>query len=175
MSDRPRSVLQYFAWPSYFVALLLVVLPLADLVTNVLPVRVSAMEWRYGTLGLLSGFTLTPLLGIALAVVLAGLLDHRLLQRIIGFLNLLGAVLLVILIVLFALDWLQLRASVEPDPQHAMDIGALKALVKHLLVAIALGWLGIAGLRATRGGAASRRRTAAPLIREPEGGGPAKQ
>jgi len=172
MADRPRSVLQFFAWPNYFVALLLIVLPFVDLVTNVWPVRLSALEWRYGTLGLLSGFTVTPLLGIVLAIASAALLDHRLLQRIIGFLNLLGAVALLVVVVLFALDWLQLRASVEPDPRRGMDIGAVKALAKHLLVAAALGWLGIAGVRATRGEAGSRgRRAPTPLMREPEGGG----
>jgi hypothetical protein len=169
MSDRSRSVLQYLAWPNYFVALLLIALPFVDLVTNVWPVRISALEWRYGTLGLLSGFTLTPLLGIVLAIASAAVLEHRLMQRIIASLNLIGAVLLAVIIVLFALDWLQLRASVQPDPRRGMDVGAAKALAKHALVVIALGWLGIAGIRATRAEARARR-APAPLVREPQGG-----
>jgi hypothetical protein len=169
MSDRPTSVLQRFAWPNYFVALLLIVLPFVDLVTNVWPVRVGALEWRYGTLGLLSGFTLTPLLGIVLATASAALLDHRVMQRVIGVLNLLGAVALAVVVVLFALDWLQMRASIQPPQRHGMDIGSLKALAKHVLVAVALGWLGIAGLRATRRQAGARsRRSPTPLVHEPQ-------
>jgi hypothetical protein len=171
MPDRRRSVLQHLAWPNYFVALILIVLPFVDLLTNVWPVRVSALEWRYGTLGLLSAFTLTPLLGIVLAVASAAVLDHRVVQRILGIMNLLGAVALVVVVVLFALDWLQMRPSIEPDPRRSMDVGAVKALAKHALVAVALGWLGIAGLRATRRERGDRGgRAPAPLIREPQAG-----
>jgi hypothetical protein len=77
MSDRAVAELKAFAWPAYCVAVLLVVTPLVDLVANVWPPRLSAVEWRFGTFGLLSGFLLTPLLGMVLATAAAALLEHR--------------------------------------------------------------------------------------------------
>ena len=168
MSDRPRGALQRFAWPNYLVAILLILLPLLDLVTNVWPVRPGTLEWRYGTLGLLSGFTLTPLLGMVLATASAALLDHRVVQRAIGIVNLLAAVAFAVVVVLFALDWLQMRAAVQAAQRQSMDVGALKALAKHVLVGLALGWLGIVGLRASRREpGAGRRRSATSLMHEP--------
>ena len=48
---------------TYFIALLLVVLPVLDFATNVWPFQPGLAVWRYGSVGLFSGYMLTPLLG----------------------------------------------------------------------------------------------------------------
>lgn len=164
MSDRPLTTLRAFAWPGYFAALLLVAFPLADLVTNVWPLQLGNVQWRYGGLGLLSGFFLTPVLGMLLAVGVAILLEHRVVLRGLSLANLLGGVLLAGSVVLFGLDWLQMRPTMSDEARRAMDIGSLKALVKFAAAALLVGWMGVVGFRASR-----RRSHRAPgkLVREP--------
>jgi len=168
MSDRAVAELKAFAWPAYCVALLLVVTPLVDLVANVWPPRLGAVEWRFGTFGLLSGFLLTPLLGMVLATGAAALLEHRGAQRTFALLDLAGAALLMIAAVMLSLDWLQMRASIDPATRPAIDIGSVKSIAKHLGVTVALGWLGGVGWRASRPTAQLRSHQPAPMFR-PEG------
>lgn len=162
--------LRRLAWPGYLFALLLVVFPLGDLVVNVWPPRVDELQWRYGTLGLLSGFWLTPLFGLALAAVCASLLEHRRTQRTLAILSLVAVFVLSGLGVLFTLDWLQLRPSIPAEGKASMDVGSVKALVKHGGVAVLLAWFGIAGWRASRPDPRNRPPTA-PLVREARAAG----
>jgi len=165
--DRAVSALRIMAWPVYAAGFLTIVLPLADLLASVWPLRVGQVEWRFGTLGQLSGVTLTPVLGMILCMTAAALLEHRVMQRILAVVNVLVAVLLFAFIVIFAFDWLQYRAAAPPEARTGMDVGSIKAIIKHALVAVAFLWLGFAGWRAgrDRGGHRERRQTA-PLVRE---------
>jgi hypothetical protein len=165
MSDRASAELKAFAWPAYFVAALLVVTPLVDLVANVWPPRPGAVEWRFGTLGLLSGFLLTPLLGMVLATAAAALLEQRGAQRVLALLDLTGAALLLLVGATLSLDWLQMRASIDPATRPAIDIGSGKSIAKHVGVAIALAWLGVVGWRASRPSAHPRSHQPAPMFR----------
>lgn len=171
MSDHEHALanLRTIAWPVYVAGGLTLLLPLVDLLASVWPPRVGQVEWRFGTLGLLSGFTLTPLLGLIMCMAAAALLEHRVVQRILAVLSILCAVLLFAVIVIFAFDWLQFRASAPADARAGMDVGSVKAIVKHAVVGVAFLWLGFAGWRAGRRHGGSRaRRPAAPLIREPD-------
>jgi len=146
----------------------MVALPLADLASNVWPPRLGQVEWRFGTLGLMAGFLLTPVLGVFMIAASAALLDHRVVQRILAILNIVAAITMIGLMVIFALDWLQFRATIPPDGQGTMDVGSGKALVKDALVALVLLWAGIVGWRISRqhGSARGRHRSSPPLIRE---------
>jgi hypothetical protein len=166
MSDeRPLSDLRTLAWPIYVAGALTLVLPLADLLASVWPIRVGQLEWRFGTIGLLSGFTLSPVLGLIMGMTAAAVLEHRVVQRVFATVAMLGAVLLIGLTVIFAFDWLQYRAAAPEEAKSPMDTGSIKAIVKHVLVAGCLIWLGIAGWRAGRSHHRGRH-TQPPLIRD---------
>lgn len=154
------------AWPLYAVAVLMIVLPLGDLGASVWPPHLMQLQWRFGTFGLASGFLLTPLFGIVILVVAAAILQHRVVQRFVAVLNILGAAFLAAVLVIFALDWLQFRAGAPADARATMDLGSIKALIKDLLVACTLVWLGIAGWRAGHGQHRSRH-SKPPLVRKP--------
>jgi hypothetical protein len=167
--DRAHADLRTIAWPVYFAGALTLVLPLVDLLASVWPPRLGQVEWRFGTLGLLSGFTLSPLLGLIMCMAAAAVLEHRIVQRALAAVSMLGAVLLLAIVVIFALDWLQFRAAAPEDARRGMDIGSTKAILKHAIVAAAFLWLGFAGWRAGRGqGGRRERRQPTPLIREPD-------
>jgi hypothetical protein len=167
MRDDGRSLsnLRTLAWPVYLAGVLTLVLPLADLLASVWPIRVGQLEWRFGTIGLLSGFTLSPMLGLIMCMAAAAVLEHRVVQRVFAAVGMLGAVLLLGMTVVFAFDWLQYRAAAPAEARPAMDTGSIKAIVKHLLVAASLIWLAIAGWQAGRR-AHRARHAQPPLVRD---------
>ena len=67
MADR-RSGEDHIGRALVATGLLMVFVSLLDLGSNLWPFFPSAVEWRYGAVGILSGFTVTPLLGIVLMV-----------------------------------------------------------------------------------------------------------
>jgi len=138
--------LERIAGAGYFLALLLIATPAVDYATNITPWRPASVDWRYAAAGLLSGFLLTPLLGMALASLLAATGQRRG-RLVVGAVNVVCAAGLVILIPLYALDFLQVRASVPAADLESFTLGGVKALAKHVTAAIAFLWLGIALLR----------------------------
>jgi hypothetical protein len=149
--------------------MLFVVLPALDFVTNVWPLHVGDLQWRYGTVGLLSGFLLTPLLGVLLATLVAAVLRHALLQRLLAVLDLVAAALLLLGCALFLLDALQYRGNVPAEAKATFDVGTGKALLKHFTGAGVLAWLGVVGWKAARAARLGQARdTAAPLLVRPE-------
>lgn len=162
MADRLPLSMRTLARPTYVIAGLLVVLPMLDLVVNVWPIRPGDVQWRYGTLGLLSGFLLTPLLGIVLAYAAAVVLEHRAVIRALAVLSLAVAVGLVVGALLFVLDALQFRSQAPPEALATFDRGMIKAFVKHLVVAGSVGWLGLVGMR---GSSTGPKRRPTPVIR----------
>jgi hypothetical protein len=136
------------AAPLYLIAFLLVATPLVDYTMNIAPFRFGDVGWRYGVVGLLSGFLLTPLLGCALAAAVASLARQPRMVVAVAALNVLGGGLLLVALLLFALDALQIRNITAPAQLDIFDKAVGRAMLKHLSTSAALLWLGIGGLRA---------------------------
>lgn len=150
--------------PLYFVALLLVATPLVDFLTSVLPLRPGNIEWRFATVGLLSGFVLTPLLGIILAMLVASWAGHQRFHRIVAIVNGVIAALLVVTLLMFLLDIVQLRSVVQAEQKAAFEGSAVKAVIKHLTFVVATAWLAVGGYRSSRWSMPEPRRQAAAVI-----------
>lgn len=136
--------------PLYVLAFLLVATPALDFVTSIVPLRVSDIEWRFASVGLLSGFLLTPLLGVGLAMGVAAYASHQRFQRIMAIANLVIAACFVALLLFFLLDIFQLRNVVQAEAQQAFESAASKAVVKHLTFVVALGFMGLRGFRMSK-------------------------
>jgi hypothetical protein len=128
--------------PLYVVAGLLFLMPTIDFVMSIGAAQFASVQWRFATVGLLSGYTLTPVLGLALALGVAGMARHAAVQRVLVVVCLSMAVLLVVLSLSFVLDVLQLRATIPADGRPAFQSASIRALVKHVLAAFAFGYLG---------------------------------
>ena len=150
--------------PLYLIALLLVGIPALDFVTGVLPLRLDDIQWRFATVGLLSGFLLTPLMGIAFALVVSSYSDHITLQRIIAIVCAVLAVLLALMLVLFVLDAIQLRAAVNAEARDSFRSATLKALFKHASVITVLAVTAIRVLRSVRPRRAAERTGPATIV-----------
>ena len=110
------------------------------------------MQWRYGSVGLFSGFLLTPLLAVLIAGAVSTFAEHRRVSRVLAILNIVVAVLLILAMAAFALDAFQMRHTV-PDVKEArwtFDVAAIKATAKYLLAAAVLFWLAKAELGAAK-------------------------
>lgn len=164
MTSRPFDSAEPLVGPIYLIAALLVLTPVMDFATSVLPLRVDNIEWRFATVGLLSGFLLTPLLGLAIAYAVASWADHAAVLRILGILSLVVTGLFVVLLVFFGLDIVQLRSAVQDQARPQFQAAAAKAVVKHVCFIIALGWLGFRGLRAARWALPLHKRQASSSI-----------
>lgn len=167
MSSRQLEAVEALTAPLYFVAFLLVATPVLDFVSGVLPLRPANIEWRFASVGLLSGFLLTPLLGIILAMTVAAIAEHATFQRILAFANLAVTALFAILLVAFVLDIVQLRSVVQAEAKAQFQSAAWKAVVKYLAFLMALTWLALRGLKVrSTAPAAPRRKQAAVILGE---------
>ncbi len=136
---------------AYCVGALLIVVSLFDYAVGVWPFAPNQIEWRYGAVGLLAGYTLTPLLGGLILSVAAATAGHRVALRGLGIWHLVVALGLVLLIGSFSLDALQVRRDTDAQSRLVTEVGSARAAVKLLLTAIGAAWLGIAALRQARG------------------------
>lgn len=143
-----RSDVERRAWSSvYLLAALLVLEPMGDLLSQVLPLQPSVLAWRFGFLGFFANNLLTPLLGATLAMVAAAYLGHGRALRVFSILSLVVAVVLVVALGGFTLDALQLRRSVQPAMASRYDAGAAIAVAKYLAAIVGFAVLARTRLR----------------------------
>lgn len=134
----------------YFFMFVLVFWPAADLLTNAWPTQFGNVQWRYGFMGLMGGFLHTPILGITIAMIVAFVLGHTRMLRVLSGLSLAGAVLLGLVLVFFPLDVIQVRSVRPPAQSTPFLAGALIAELKHLTSFVALLLIGLGGWRTAR-------------------------
>ena len=130
------------AGPLYVVAALLVVIPLVDFVLSVPSAELSNVQWRFAAVGLLSGYTVTPILGLAMAFVIAAVLKQYGVQRLLVAASFSFGAILMALSAGFLLDMLQLRNSVPLDGRAAFQSAWIRAIIKLVLSTIALLYMG---------------------------------
>jgi len=167
MEPDSLDTLTILRWPVYFIAAGLIISPLFDFVTSVLPLQLWDMHWRFATVALFSGFLLTPLLGVVLISLVAALVGDRIIQRVLAVLCLTATVVLLGLMVLYALDVIQIRHNLPAGDRLPFDMATLRASVHYFFLMLALLFLGIAGVRASRARKsqrASRHGDVAPLF-----------
>ena len=142
-------------WAIYAVALILLVSPLVDLVGAVWPPRLGEVSWRFGAFGLATSALVSPILGLAMLKIGGVLLEHRRFVRAVAAVDLILLLLLLVGLAFFALDFLQLRATLAAPSLAQYDMAGFKAGVNGVLELIVLAWMGVAGLRASSSGKGS--------------------
>lgn len=151
------------AVPAFLVSLALILMPLGDVFTTLFPWRLMDARWRFGAVGLVSNAMLLPVAGLLIAYVTATVFNYWTLRRVLGVLSLLGALMCVVALGLFALDALQTRAAVVPQMRLSFTVATLAAAIKTLIATTSLVAIGIAAIRGRRSSGVVKDR-GVPLI-----------
>lgn len=134
----------------YPVAAMIALVPAIEVGAGSWPFQPGELSWRFGVGGLVLKTLVTPLLGILLAMLAGVALEHRRTVRTLATLCLLIAVGGVVVAAMFSMDFLQLRAMVDPRMRSQMTTAAGTALLMAALIIPSAAALGLAGWRATR-------------------------
>ena len=138
------------AWPNYFIAASLVVVPLYDMLTTILPTHMAEARWRYGAFGLISAAFLLPTVGFGVAFWTANFFAHRRFQRVLASVALIIVVVVLVLMGLFVLDVLQVRSAFAPRALTAFKVATASAFIKGLLLIIPMTGMAVSAFRAPK-------------------------
>ena len=150
MSPNPGRTSALFIAGAYFFLLTLVFWPVVDLVSTVYPFRMGDPNWRYGFMGLMAAYLSTPILGIFLGMGLSYVMGHKNTLRFLSVFSVLGFVVLIVVLILFPLDAIQVRSITPEEQRSAFQIGAALAELKHLTAAVVLALLGFGAWRTAK-------------------------
>lgn len=152
----------------YLISALLILLPIVDFVTSIVPFLPGSTKWRFASSAVFAGSLLIPLIGVALAMMVAGLMNHRFVLRWTGILSFLAAVGLVAVCALLALDIIELRSSAESEVRNAIVLSGVRAIFKNLVMSASLIYIGLACRSASGGMEPPRAETPmAPIVGAP--------
>jgi hypothetical protein len=132
---------------AYVVGFALILIPMFDAGTSVLPLRFAESRWRYGTLGLLSNSLLIPLAGVLVIFAVANAYGHRRMLRVLGAIAGISTLLCFAAMITFSLDALQSQGGIAPAYHAAYLVASSTALVKLLIGGIAFAFFALAGLK----------------------------
>ena len=140
-----------FARSLYWIGIPLCLFPLADMVGRLLPMHPGNVQWRFGALGLVFGGTLVMMvLGLALVAFVAASRRHSAVLLVVAVVALAIAVCVVTGLVVFGLDAVQLRSSIQQELRPSMTTAAVSAALSALLTVVALIGLATACFRTRR-------------------------
>jgi hypothetical protein len=134
----------------YFFMFVLVFWPVVDWLSSIWPLQFGNLQWRYGSMGLMAAYLHTPILALFLAAFFGFLMDHRLTLRLVSVVSLLTALVLVVVLILFPLDVIQLRGGVAEEQRASFLAGAVLAELKHFTALISLLLLSVGGWKTAK-------------------------
>src|SRR5688500_13667597 len=102
------GVFAKFATAIYLVAVLCILAPPLDLILSLPTIDPGSVVWRFGALGMLTGATIFPLIGLLLALFTAVLCQHRFVYRALLGLGGIAILALTVAVGLFLLDSVQI-------------------------------------------------------------------
>jgi hypothetical protein len=113
----------------YPLAALVTLSPILNGVFQVWPLRPTEVMWRFGAVGLITPSILGVVFGTVIVITIAALLGHRRVIRAMSVLSF-GMVLVVTgALLMFAMDYLKLLSTVNPDFRAQFDAAAMRAVI----------------------------------------------
>ena len=145
-----RNSIEISPWATralYLFGAVLIVMPLLDLGSTVLPARPGDFSWRYGVLGLMAGYLHTPMIGLVLMLAVGWWEGRSWVLRLGGILSMAASVGLLAVMAVFALDVLQMRGMRPEEVQSVVLAGGAIQELKYLTAALVLAPLGYGSFR----------------------------
>ncbi len=150
----------------YVASILLIVVPFAQVGSQLWPLQLGNIQWRFSAANVLSAAILLPFVGLAMIMLVARGMQSRLFSLIVGAIA--GVICLVLFasIALFSLDALQLKTIVQSRALEQFNITVIRVLALTTLFAVGSLFVALAGLRApktrltpAKGGSAASRKS----------------
>ena len=134
----------------YLVGIVLILNPLTDAIISAGTPQWGNVQWRFGAAGFLMNALLLPIVGATAILVVAHVQGSFRVQRAVAVVSGVAGIALVLTLVLFLLDALQLREIVQPRILRRFDATMIRMLITDLLLAAALFALARTGWRISR-------------------------
>jgi hypothetical protein len=136
-------------------AFLVMVDQAAEVLITLFPFQFGVVTWRFGAAGVIAGRTTTAVFLDALVLLAALGLERRRFLRWWGLFHFLVAAVLLAGGALFVLDAIELSNNVKSEAAGVLVLTGVRASLIMALGVIYCCWVGIASVRATRGGGAA--------------------
>lgn len=134
----------------YPLALMLIVLPLAEAAVRAWPLSPTTPNWRWGLIGYVANGLTIPMLGFVVMLLTAVSLRHRGLLRWGALAGLCAGVLMALSVLLFLYDGVRIRGVSPPETFPSFDSATSKATISLVLGAAILLWTSWESLKAAR-------------------------
>lgn len=152
MSRSNQRHLEFVAWPAYVLGIAMFMEPMSDAVLAVWPLRFGTLSWRFGSVGVLSGGLMTPVLALLIVTTAAIALEHLRIQRMIGVFSGVFGFGILIMTAVFALDSIATKSVMEAGgavTSIQYSVTVVKAVIKLLMAGGAAGGLSWAALKSS--------------------------
>lgn len=137
-------------------AILLIVVPFIQAGSQLWPLQLGNIQWRFGAANALSAVLLLPFLGLALLLLMARAMESSGLGKTVGALSALFTAALAGSFVVFLLDALQLKTIVSTQMETAFKTTSARVGLVTAMFAVAFLMLALAGFKGPRGSSAAR-------------------
>lgn len=124
-------------------AFLLIIIPFVQSGSQLWPLQLSNIQWRFGAANALSSVLLLPYLGLGLVFVLSRATGSRGLARVVGAFSVLLTVAIAGGIALFVLDGLQLKKVVNSTMMNSFNLTTIRVGVVTTLFLFAFALLAL--------------------------------
>lgn len=141
----------------YVSAILLLTIPFLQAGSQLWPLQLSNIQWRFGAANALSSVLLLPFLGLSILVLMARALENRTLAMLAGILSAIFALGLMGSLGLFVLDAQQLKAIVSTQMSAAFTNTTIRVGLVTGAFLLAFLVLTLASFRAPKGKPTARR------------------
>jgi len=156
----------------FVVALLMIAVPLVQSLTQIWPLQLSNIQWRFGAANALSSILLLPFLGLSLLLVMARGLERTGLARTVGAASALFTLGLLPCIAVFVLDAQELKTIVSTQMAAQFTNTTIRVGLVSTLFLVAYALLTILGFSAMPGSGSAKGGKRASSKAEPSDDAP---
>jgi len=142
---------------AYLSAFLLIFVPMVQATSQLWPLQLGNIQWRFQAAGALSGVLMLPFLGMAIMALIARATDARGVSKVIGVISALTAVILAASLALFILDALQLKTIVQSRAMETFKIGSVRVGLVTTLFTVLFAILAMTAFKPPAGTVAAVR------------------
>jgi hypothetical protein len=135
---------------AYLAGFVLILVPVLQATTQLWPLQLGNIEWRFRAAGSMSSVLMLPFIGFAVIALVARMSDSRGIAKVVGIASLLMSLILAASLILFVLDALQLKTIVQSRAMEAFQAAAVRVGLVTLMFTVLFAVLALTSLKPPR-------------------------